>query len=379
MIVPRIIFLSFAFSALVCIKCTNTTHNEAFIAEFNSILTKEYTNFDVPFHPLLAKVKDLAGPGGKKIVSILTILNDYRKSRHQLVSFIQIGANTGSATAIDNDKIQPLIFANDHWAGIAFEPVPPIYEEFSRNTARIRHRLEPVQAAVNTDKGSDSSNDRPTISIWHVDYDKYFKEHPGDKLPDFINQVASLDKNQVLASVGDKFVHKITSYIISTSVPLYSASDVIQKMSSFMNIAEVSGYEYAGGIDVLAVDIEGRDVDVLFALLREKLFRPLIIIFEIKHQSNQMNTINLLRKMNYSCMYSIFFREQNTAADAICVLLSSEVVSSDSALITGRGRGKGGGAGMGKRIGGKGKGKGGKRVNVATLREDGMRHRRLTK
>ena len=315
-------------------------HDAEFIAKFNSILAEEYTSFDVPFTALFSNVRGLLSDksNGKKITSILTVLNQYRKVRNQYLTFIQIGANTGSEDSMGNDKIQRLMFANDHWVGIAFEPVQPLYVEFSRNIANLRSRIEPIQAAVNGDAVAGDQQSQ-YIEIWYVDSARYNLDHPhvseAYRLPAFINEVASLDKNVVLENIGKKLIAKVAPYVVATQVPLYTPAEVTRRMDTFIRTAVVPGYTYAGGVDVLAVDVEGRDVYVLYALLREHTFRPLIIIFEIKHITSSEDRIAVIRKLrtvNYSCMYSIHFTYQRQAADVLCVLLSSEKTDIDDAV-----------------------------------------------
>ncbi len=184
------------------------------------------------------------------------------------VFFIQIGSNDG----VQGDPIHELIVANDSWCGIFVEPLPFFFERLSNNYGETS-RFVFENVAV----GPDS----PAEPFYHVS--ERASIELGDKVPDWIDQLGSFDRNHIVKQLDGI----LEPFIVKSAVECVSYSTLLRR-------------HRVERVDLLHIDTEGYDYEVLTQVDFQQ-GAPLVILFEHMHLSpeTQKDASSLLAHAGY--------------------------------------------------------------------------------
>jgi FkbM family methyltransferase len=204
-------------------------------------------------HDLAARfpVPLLHNPESELRVTLDMALSHYRQT-HPEIRYLQVGAFDG----VLGDPIYPLIEKH----GLRGYLVEPQGDAFARLRANYTRFKSPdfvfVQAAIGEQDG--------TVPLYRI--------KPGSQGPDWLPQIASLDK-KFLAGFAD-LIPNLESFIEIENVPCLTFATLFQNLG-------------IQRIDLLQIDAEGRDAKIL-ELFDVAHRRPAIIHFEHKHLSEQV-------------------------------------------------------------------------------------------
>ena len=156
------------------------------------------------------------------------------RAQHPDFFFVNIGANDG----VTNDPIYPFL-CRYSWAGIAVEPLEPLFEELGRNYARFP-RVICERAAIAT-------SPRPFY---------YIAPGAGDARP-WMKQVGSLDPT---------FLHKtidgMRTHAFDGPVPAGLDASVVRVDVPCLTFDELMAKHGASRVDFVNVDAEGLDYEI---------------------------------------------------------------------------------------------------------------------
>ena len=176
---------------------------------------------------------------------VLDLVVADRVARGQKPFVVQIGANDG----VRADPVRHLILRHG-LHGLLVEPLPDLFALLQRNYA-AQSDLQFEQCAVGEHDGQ--------VPLYRV--------RPDPSLPDWLQGVASLDRNH-LTSTKFEF-DEFEKYVEEVSVPMLTLTSLLRKRG----IAEIG---------LLQIDTEGFDCRIVEAALRSGL-RPAIINYEHNH------------------------------------------------------------------------------------------------
>jgi len=178
-------------------------------------------------------------------------INSYlkKKFRDRQVKFIQIGANDG----ITGDDIYGYI-KRYNWEGILIEPVDYLFKSLKKTYRKHKGKLYFENIAISIQKGS--------LDFYYVDQYKV-----SDKLPAWLNQLGSFNRDQVL-------------WVESK----YPGTKVISKKVFCDTINAVAEKYGITTLDLLYIDTEGYDFEIIKSINFSNL-RPELIFYEHRHLS----------------------------------------------------------------------------------------------
>jgi FkbM family methyltransferase len=172
--------------------------------------------------------------------------------------FVNVGASDG----VTNDPIYPFI-ERYGWHGLAIEPVPPVFEQLTRNYAHLADLVELVHAAV-------SESDQP---IWYVDHPERLEG------PFHITQISSLNRQRVeqtLRQLGT-FDQAVT---VTDDLPIDDPTRLTSHRGRCVSFNDLMTEHDVQRIDFLNIDVEGLDLDVLTSIDFDR-FGPTLLCLEV--------------------------------------------------------------------------------------------------
>lgn len=209
------------------------------------------------------------------------------------VNFIQVGACDGDFSN-SNDPIQKYILSKRDWHGVMLEPVPYLFERLKGNIDRHikdwEDRIVPINAAL---------SDRDGIQTFYVVNPHFAEEMPNESHA-LKHQIGSFNKQHIVKHLKIKKERKQLSqeldyYIDGINVTAMAAPSVVRRYKESGKVVR------DGHIDVLTIDAEGYDYIVLKGFLANTTIRPLMVIYEHLHLTNEdkQNAISLLHEYGY--------------------------------------------------------------------------------
>lgn len=203
-------------------------------------------------------------------------------ARKEPLQLLQIGANDGGGASTSNDPVQSLLkHTNVH--AVLVEPNPPVFSLLRRNLraslgadldARVRTRNVAVCPAASA----------PLNTTFYVVREAFERDYPN--APHWAKfQVSSMLRANTERGVaislevamGSRSLPKARAVALAPSY-VRPVTVVCDTPSSLMAAAGLS----SGAVDVLAVDVEGLDVEVVTAFAALAGFRPSLLTFESK-------------------------------------------------------------------------------------------------
>jgi FkbM family methyltransferase len=178
------------------------------------------------------------------------ILTAYARTQGA-VHVLQVGAHDG----LSNDPVREFLVSRRDWRGTLVEPVPRLVAQL-RQSYRDHPNVRIVQGALARTSG-------PTTL--HT-----FTEHALSQLPYYADQLASLDRAHLQKHFPDRA--DLDALIEAVTVDAWSPSDFLARFA-------------LGRVDVLVIDVEGRDREVLEAFPFAQN-HPDIVLFESAHFSS---------------------------------------------------------------------------------------------
>lgn len=175
-----------------------------------------------------------------------TVVRELAHRSHRPLTFVQVGSNDG----ISNDPLFDTV-RRFGWTGVLVEPLPELFSQLVDNYAGV-----PGLAFDNVAVG----NANGTSQLHLVD------PRPGD--PEWVNQLASFDREVVLAHRAD--IGGLDQRIRAVDVESVTLPSLLDRhgIASF---------------DLLHVDAEGFDLEVLDQIDPENPSAPSVVIYEMKH------------------------------------------------------------------------------------------------
>lgn len=164
--------------------------------------------------------------------------------------FVEIGANDGQA----HDHLAPFIRARE-WTGVMVEPVPFLYERLLRNYGDLNGRVALEHAAV-----ADRDGRLPF-------YAPRERDAAGGDLPEWYPAIGSFSREAVLRHA--RHIPDIEDRVELIEVPCLTFKSLCRKHT-------------IDRIDLLAVDVEGYDLEILRQLDLDAQ-RPRVVIYEHYH------------------------------------------------------------------------------------------------
>ena len=207
-------------------------------------------------------------------------MTDLYNSWHQSeVNFIQIGACDGNWEQ-SNDPIQKLILTKPNWHGVMMEPVPYLFETLKGNIEKqvieYEHRIVPINAAMSDNDG--------TQTFYIVN--EHFREELPNESHALKYQIGSFNKNHIIKHIKIKkergqLSKELDHYISGIDVKAMTPNSVLEVFKKSGKAAR------DGEIDVLSIDAEGYDYIVLKQFLDNTAIRPILIMYENLHLSEE--------------------------------------------------------------------------------------------
>ena len=171
--------------------------------------------------------------------------------------FIQVGSNDGS----QGDPLRELIRRHSAWRGIFIEPVGFVFERLRRNYAGSG-RFAFERSAIGAERGR--------APFYYVS--EAAKEHFGDELPYWYDQLGSFDRGHVLKHLDGK----LEPFIVEEEVECLTFADLIERHG-------------VRRVDLLHIDAEGADFTILSRFPFASMM-PRVVLFEHKHLRPEQRT-----------------------------------------------------------------------------------------
>lgn len=189
-------------------------------------------------------------------------------TRHPDATFVQVGANDGSAR--DPLRIQ---IGRRRWRGVMVEPVPYVFQRLAaRYSGHPRIQLE--QAAIADRSGS--------LPFYHLR-----EAAPGETVWQYYHALGSFRRDVLLKHRN--FIPDIDSRLVETLVPCTTLGSLCKR----------HGLDH---IDLLFIDTEGYDYEIL-RTVDFTTQRPRVIVYEHIHlsQEDRQHARELLAQQGYCC------------------------------------------------------------------------------
>lgn len=201
----------------------------------------------------IVKSSELSQPVVYPLVDLLDLIVRFQLQQSSDFFFIQIGANDGKSS----DPIYRLI-KQHHWRGILVEPQPQIFAQLQETYANEPQLI--FENAVLSDRDG-------TAEFYSVS-DELFE------LPEMLKQIASLDRDRVLAALSyweatenrPNLPQPIETMLKTSILPALTISTLLQK-------------HQVQNLDLLVLDTVGFDFEILKMFPFEQI-KPAIIHFE---------------------------------------------------------------------------------------------------